>query len=136
MRKANFQAAITAVLVSFTLLLVGVEQGHAQAGLADGIYTVPAANYVSSADAQIILTDQLTVLVKLLQTLTPGSQQYKTTLRAVMYYRGISSAVQLGKQVPESILSGLSLFATASFGKYTKTEQLGLKQDAIDMLSY
>jgi non-canonical (house-cleaning) NTP pyrophosphatase len=53
-----------------------------------------------------------------------------------MYYRGISSAVQLGKQVPESILSGLSLFATASFGKYTKTEQLGLKQDAIDMLSY
>jgi hypothetical protein len=136
MRKANFQAAITAVLVSFTLLLVGVEQGHAQAGLADGIYTVPAANYVSSAEAEILLADQVTVLTNFLQTLTPGSQQYKTTLRAVMYYRSINAAVQEGKQIPESILSGMSLFATASFGKYTKTEQLGLKQDAIDMLSY
>jgi hypothetical protein len=136
MKRGNLKAVFGAVLIAITFMFAGVQGGHAQTGLADGIYTVPAGNYVNSVDAEILLTDQVTVLINFLQTLTPGSQQYKTTLRAVMYYRGISSAVQLGKQVPESILSGLSLFATASFGKYTKTEQLGLKQDAIDMLSY
>lgn len=136
MRKAKFQAAITAVLLAFLFLFVGVERSQAQTVLGDDISTVPAANYVNSADAEILLTDQVTVLYNFLQTLTPGSQQYKVTFRAAVFYRNILIAVKEGKQVPESILTGMGMFTTAAYGQYTKPEQLGLKQDAIDLLSY
>ena len=136
MKKGNFKAALMAVLVAFTCMFVGLESGHAQTGLADDFYSVPAATYVSSAEAEILLTDQATVLYNFLQTLTPGSQQYKTVLRAAVFYRGILVAVKEGKQIPESIVSGMGKFATSAYGKYTKTEQSGLKSDAIDLLSY
>ena len=136
MKKGNIKAALVVVLVAFTFLLVGVNSGQAQTGLSDDLYTVPAGNYVSAANAEILLTDQETVLLSFLQTLTPGSQQYKTTTRALMFYRNIHAAVIEGKQIPESILNGMNLFTTASFGQYTKMEKIGLKQDAIDLLSY
>lgn len=136
MKKGNIKAALVAVLVAFTFLLVGVNSGQAQTGLSDDLYTVPAGNYVSAANAEILLADQETLLINFLQTLTPGSQQYKTTMRAVMFYKNIRGAVIEGKQIPESILAGMNLFTTASFGQYTKTEKYGLKQDAIDLLSY
>ncbi|MCB9284937.1 MAG: hypothetical protein H6563_12745 [Lewinellaceae bacterium] len=136
MKKGNFKAALVAVIVAFTFLFVGVNSGHAQTGLADDLFSVPAATYVSSAEAEVLLTDQVTVLYNFLQTLTPGSQQYKTTFRATVYYRTILAAVKDGKQVPDSILTGMGMFTTAAYGLYTKPEQIGLKQDAIDMLSY
>ncbi|MCB9284935.1 MAG: hypothetical protein H6563_12735 [Lewinellaceae bacterium] len=136
MKKGNIKAALVAVLVAFTFLIVGVNSGQAQTGLSDDFYTVPAGNYVSAANAEILLADQETLLINFLQTLTPGSQQYKTTMRAVMFYKNIRGGVIEGKQIPESILAGMNLFTTASFGRYTKTEKYGLKQDAIDLLSY
>ncbi|MCB9284929.1 MAG: hypothetical protein H6563_12705 [Lewinellaceae bacterium] len=135
MRKAKFQAAIAVVLFAFLFLFAGVERGQAQTGLADNFFSVPAANYVSSANAEILLNDQVTLLHNFLLTLTPGSQQYKATLRAAIFYRNILIAVKEGKQVPQSIVSGMAIFTTTAYGQYTRTEQKGLKLDAIDLLS-
>ena len=135
MKRGNFKAVLGAVIIAFTFMLAGVQSGQAQTGMGDGIYTVPSGNYVSAAEANVLLTDQETMLINYLQTLTPGSQQYKATLRAVMYYRNILQAVMEGKQIPESIVAGLSTFTTTQYGQYSKTEKVGLKQDAIEMLS-
>ena len=135
MRKAKFQAVIAAVLLTFLFLFAGIERSQAQTGMSDNFFSVPAANYVNSANAEVLLTDQVAVLFNFLQTLTPGSPQYKVAFRAAVYYRTILIAVKEGKQVPQSIVTGMGVFTTAAYGQYTKSEQSGLKADAIDLLS-
>ena len=136
MKRGNFKAVLGAVIIAFTFMLAGVQSGQAQTGMGDGIYTVPSGNYVSAAEANVLLTDQETMLINYLQTLTPGSQQYKIANRAVMFYKNIHGAVLDGKQIPESIMTGLHLFTTTQYGRYTKSEQIGLRQDAIELLGY
>ncbi|MDV7396305.1 hypothetical protein RZS08_33230, partial [Arthrospira platensis SPKY1] len=85
MRKAKFKTLLVAGLSLFVLLLAGLNRAEAQAGLADNFYTVPAGSYVSSAEAEGILMDQITQLMNLLQTLTPGTQPFKATRRAGIF---------------------------------------------------
>ena len=136
MRKAKFRTLLVMGFAAFLLLFAGVNRAEAQAELSSSIYDLPTANWVSSTEAENLLLAQITQLTNLLQSLTPGTQAYKTAVRATVYYRTIYTEVVAGKQIPESIVVGLGTFAAAQYGEATKTEQVGLRNDAIDMLSY
>lgn len=134
MRKVNFKTLLVSGFAAFFLLFLGMNQANAQAGLGESFYDAPAGNFVGSAEAEVILTDQVTVLKNFLATLIPGSPAYKATVRAGAFYRTILQSVVDGKQVPEAISSGTQIFTTAQYGNAPKAEQMGLKAEAIDML--
>jgi hypothetical protein len=134
MRKSNLKALLLASFAACFLLFTGVEKANAQSGLTDDYYGIPAGNFVSSGDAQLILSGHVATLKNFLQTLVPGSPVHKTTLRAVNFFNAILQSVYEGKQVPESIADGTHVFTSAINGEATKTEKMGLRQQAIDML--
>jgi hypothetical protein len=116
-------------------LFAGADRVQAQTEFTSSLYDTPTGNWVNSTEAEGILLTQINQITNLLQSLTPGTQAYKTAFRAGVYYKTIYGEVKAGKQIPESIVTGLGIFTTAVHGNAPKSEQLGLRNDAIDMLS-
>lgn len=135
MRKVNFKTLVVAGLTAFILLFLGVGRTGAQSGLADNLYDAPQGTFVSPPVAEVLLMDQCTNLLGLIQTLPPNSPAFNSTERALVFYREIYSSVDEGSTVANAIASGTYLFTTASFGPATKTEKVALKQAAINLLS-
>lgn len=134
MTKANFRPFFVAAIAAVFLLLAG-GRAMAQAGMSDNLLTLPAANYVTYSEATPILTDHCMLIKGVLVTLTPGSPAYKTAERSYSYFNTILNGVVNGKDVPNSIKDGLSIFTTARYGDTPKTQIQSLKQEAITLLS-
>ncbi|MCB9284931.1 MAG: hypothetical protein H6563_12715 [Lewinellaceae bacterium] len=135
MKKARFKMMLVAAFAAFALLF-GAKDASAQ-GMSFDVYAAPTGNFISAAEADILLTSQIGTLKNVLQTLTPGTTSYKTVERAVMYYGTIQSEVGSGKDIPSSIVTGL-LYAGqdgSGYGAAGKTELMNLRTGAVDLLS-
>jgi hypothetical protein len=138
MRKANFKTLLAGLMVAFAFLLAGVQSGYAQSSLstkATGVYA-PLGKYtfVSSTEAEAVLTSQTDALAAFVQTLTPGTPAYNQTQRAIMYYRTILTGVVTGKNVDQAIFDGIRMFSTPPFAGASQTEKMNLRNEAINML--
>ncbi len=141
MRKANFKTLLAATLVVLTFLLAGVGSVEAQSlstgvGSGGGLYAYPAkTTFVSSSEADAILSAQVEALRDYVATLPVGSPAYNVAYRASVFYRAILQSVQNGKNVPDSIMDGVSMFLTSYFTGSSFAEKQGLRNEAIGMLS-
>lgn len=131
----RFKMILIAVMGAFALLL-GAGSLHAQS---DGQYVdpfeLPVGNFVGSAQAETTLGQQVVILKDLLGTLVPGTTAYITTERAIAYYSTVQSEVVSGKDIPVSIVTGLSYAAEDLNGGATYAEIMALRNDSIAMLS-
>lgn len=127
---------LVAAFAAFALLF-GAREASAQGGFSDDMYSTPTGNFVNSADANIILVNQVANLKAVLATFTPGTNAYKTMERAVIYYDLMRADIESGKDIPESIITALRNISTDVYGggAATKAELMGLRTDAIDILS-
>ena len=135
MKMKRFKMMLVAVIAVFALMF-GVKEAGAQSGLSDGVMTAPTGNFVSSAEADLLLTSQVAQLKNLLVTLAPGTQAYKNTERAIFYYSLIQGEIVSGKDIPLSIVTGLEYVAADSYTGATKTQLWSLRAESIDMLSF
>ena len=135
MRKVKFRTLLVMGFAAFLLLFAGADRVQAQGALTTSLYSTPSGNWVSSAEAENLLLAKINQLSGLLQTLTPGTQAHKATLRAGVYYKTIHREVKIGKQIPDSIVTGLGIFASSVYGDAPQSEQYGLRNEAIGMLS-
>jgi hypothetical protein len=136
MRKVKFKMMLIAAISAFTLLLAGVERGHAQSNFGGDPFVLPTGNFVGAAEADVLLSQQVINLKNILVTLTPGTAAYKTVERAILYYSLIQSEVASGKDIPQSILTGLEYISIDIYGGASNLELLGLRTESIDMLDY
>lgn len=138
MRKANFKTLLAATLVVFAFLL-GANRVQAQSvstGATGGLYAYPAkVTFVSASEAEDILTVHVDALKAYVNSLPQGSPAYLVGYRASVYYRAILQSVQGGKNVPDAVVDGLGMFLTEYFNGASYSEKLGLRQEAIGMLS-
>lgn len=139
MRKANFKTLLAATLVVLTFLLAGVGSVQAQTSVstgATGLYSFPSkVTFVSSSEADAILTAQVEALRDYVATLPVGSPAYNVAYRASVFYRAILQSVQAGKNVPDAVMDGVSMFLTDYFTGSSFAEKQGLRNEAIGMLS-
>ena len=141
MRKANFKTLLAATLVVLTFLLAGVGRVEAQASLSTGagvgpLYAYPYhVTFVGSSQAESILTVQVQALQDYVATLPQGSPAYNVAYRASVFYRKILQSVRGGKNVPDAIMDGISMFLTNYFIGASFAEKQGLRNEAIGMLS-
>jgi hypothetical protein len=115
---------------------LGAGSLHAQS---DGQYVdpfeLPVGNFVGSAQAETTLGQQVVVLKDLIATLVPGTAAYKSAERAVFYYSTVQSEVVSGKDVPNSIVTGLKYVGEDAYGGATYSELLALRNESILMLA-
>jgi len=136
MKKARFKMMLVAVFAAFALVLGTKEAGAQTGGTSSGIFTPPQGNYVSPAEADVLLTTHVVNLKNLLLTLVPGTNAYKTVERAIFYYSTIHGEVLSGKDIPNSIVTSLLYVAQDPYGSASasKTALMDLRNEAIDML--
>lgn len=140
MRKANFKTLFAATLVVFALL-AGVQGGQAQtsissvAGAGDVLYSPPKVTFVSSSQAEAILTAHIEGLKNYILSLPQGSPAYNVAYRASVYYRAILQSVQAGKNVRDAFMDGIAMFFTPYFNGASYSEKLGLRQESLGMLT-
>lgn len=101
----------------------------------DNFLTVPAGPYVSASTAITRLEDQCAALKGQMEVLNPNSNEYKAVLGKYDFYSAILTPLYEGKAVSESLVIGLKLLLTDSYGSYTKQQKQQLKQDAISLLT-
>lgn len=135
MKMKRFKMILIAVMGAFALLL-GAGSLHAQS---DGQYVdpfeLPVGNFVGSAQAETTLGQHVVILKDLLGTLVPGTTAYATTERAIFYYSTVQGEVVSGKDIPESIVTGLGYVGTDAYGNPTYAEIMALRNESITMLS-
>lgn len=129
----RFKTMLVALVAVFALMM-GAKEASAQGGLSDNILTPPTGNWVGTQEALSSLEQQVFNLKNILSTLTPGTTAYKTVERAVYYYDFVKVEVDSGKDIPNSIVSGLAYVGADALGGATKTELWTLRSDSIDML--
>jgi hypothetical protein len=123
-------------MVAILALGLGAGSAHAQTGLSDNIYTLPAGNFVGQAEADALLADQISSLKSILGTLTPGTQAYQTMEQSVNFYAVVQGEVISGKDIPSSIVTGLQFISQDANGSVaTKTQLLTLRTDSVNLLS-
>jgi hypothetical protein len=134
MKMKRFKTILIAVAAVFALTL-GAERVHAQSDNQYAtLFALPNGAFVSAAEADVLLGGQIAQLKNLLSTLLPGSQAYKTTEQAVIYYDMLRVEIASGKAIPESIVYGLTLISTDAYGGATYTQLLALRTDSIGLL--
>lgn len=134
MRKARIKMMLVAAVTAVALLFAGASSLQAQTITGEDPFYPPTGNFVTPAEAEVILTGQVASLKGLLETLTPGTQAYILTERSLYYYITILNEVAAGKNIPVSIVAGLG-YVSADDNGITSAELLGYKQDAVTMLS-
>ena len=127
---------LVAAFAAFALLF-GAKEAVAQAGLSFDVYAAPTGNFLSPAEANLLLTSHVATLKNVLVTLTPGTNAFKTMERTVVYYSQIQAEIGSGKNIPGSISSGLIFVGHegSGYGTVTKTELMTLRSESIDILS-
>lgn len=142
MKKARLKMMFVAVLAVFALLFAGAGTLQAQADM-DDPFALPTGNFVTPAQAESMLGGQVLNLKNLIVTLTPGTSAYKAAERAIFYYSTIQGEVGSGKDVPYSIVTGLTYVIQSNTGSTSlketggpnSVELWGLRNDAISLLS-
>lgn len=137
MKMKRFKMMLVAAIAAFALLL-GTREANAQTsgGTSSDIFNPPAGNFIGSAEAETLLATQVFNLKNLIVTLTPGTNAYKKVERAITYYSLIQGEVESGKDIPNSIVTGLWYVSQDPYGGASayKTELMSLREEAIDML--
>lgn len=143
MRKAKLRMMLIGAMAAFALLLAGVERAQAQSGTMDDPFALPTGNFIPQSEAVQLLDAQVINLKSLIVTLVPGTVAYKTAERAIFYYSTIQGEVDSGKDVPSSIVTGLTYVSTSSSGSNALGTEGGpdfyelwnLRNAAIDLLN-
>lgn len=139
MRKVNFQTILSVTLLVFVFLLASSGIGKAQNGVAvsatQELYGVPKVTFVDGTQAEALLNTHVMALKAYLETLPQGSPAYLATYRATAFYRTIWYSVKNGDKVEDAFIAGLNMFASVYFQGASYSEKLGLRQEAIEMLS-
>ena len=141
MRKTRFKMMLVAAIAAFALLFAGVERVQAQADM-DDPFALPTGNFVSAGQAEQLLAAQVASLKDFIVTLVPGTAAYKTAERAIFYYSTIQGEVGSGKDIPSSIVTGLTYVIQSNTGTTSigtnngpdGVELWDLRNDAIDLL--
>ena len=142
MRKARFKMMLVAAIAAFALLFAGMERAQAQTDM-DDPFALPTDNFVSAVQAQQLLAAQVASLKDFIVTLVQGTAAYKTAERAIFYYSTIQGEVGSGKDIPNSIVTGLTYVIQSNTGTTSMGTNNGpdgvelwdLRNDAIDLLS-
>lgn len=123
-------------LIMVGLYVVSAPTLQAQSSnINDNFLTVPNGPYVSVSVAISRLEDQCATLKGQMEVLNPNSNEYKAALGKYDFYSAILTPLYEGKSVKESLVIGLQLLLTDSYGTLTKQEKQQLKQGAITLLS-
>jgi hypothetical protein len=134
---------LIAAITAFGLLFAGVERVQAQ-DANDPFGSVPTGNFVTPAEAELILAGHVSSMKGVLSTLLPGTNSYAVAERAVVYFNIIQVEVTNGKDVPQSILDGLYFIqnyqtdygpiALSNAGGASQLDLIGLRNQAINLL--
>jgi len=123
-------------LIMVGLYVVSAPTLQAQtSSFGDTFLTVPSGPYVSASTAITRLEDQCTAFKGQLEIFNPASNEYKTALDKYNFYSAILTPLYDGKTVQESLVAGLTLLQTDSYGTYTRQQKQQMKQDAISLLT-
>lgn len=128
-----FRIPLLGVIIAGFFLLALTDSLQAQVttvGPRDQLYDTPEGDFVSSQLAITILNNELADLKEELNSLTPGTAAYRTTLAKYKYFDAILSNVIDGKSVAESIGEGLKA-VNADEHQITVETLLEYKEEAI-----
>ena len=144
MRKARFKMVLAGLFATLTLMLLAVGSGQAQGlstsitpkagGTNNGTVAAPL-NYLTAPQAMSVLENHTTALKIFLGTLIPGTQAYKTVETSYTYYNMIWSSLLSGKNVPDSIQTGLTLFQYPDYVNTPTSQIQALYAEALELLT-
>ena len=137
MKMKRFKMMVVAV-VAVSAMLLSTGNTFAQT-MSDGVWAevfeLPTGTFVSQAEAEALLTDRIVTLKGVLETLTPGTQAYKSAELSLEYYDVINVEITNGKDVPNSIVHGLGMVAQDVIDAPNQTQLMGLRTESISLLS-
>jgi hypothetical protein len=137
MKKVNFKKVLMALSIALTFLFLGVEQASAQSlsnTSGSGLYALPQADFVSVAEAQVLLEAKLVELKADLGT--PGLPQslLNAMLKEYNFYGMVDSEIKNGNTVPKAILAATFGIQSDAHGAVPAVAQQ-LRDDVVDLLS-
>ncbi|MBK8490770.1 MAG: hypothetical protein IPL49_07715 [Saprospirales bacterium] len=142
MRKARIKMVLLGLFSTLTLMLFVVAQGQAQVTTSysppstpttDGAVVAPT--YVQASQGIAILEPYCVSLKTFLSTLTPGTQAYKTAETSYTFYTMILSGLQSGKNVPDSIKNGFTLFQYPDYVNTPVSQINSLRAESLVLLT-
>ncbi len=134
MKKVNFKKFLITVSAVFALLFIGVEKADAQTITSSGITNSGAVNFLSSAEAQTVLLNEIADLKNSTQFLVPGTPLYVAIKKTALYYHGIYTELVVGKAVAQAIDTGLGFVNNTSDDALNSSELMTLRLGAVDLL--
>lgn len=125
------------LFAAVAFLLAGVNEAHAQSDQQAGdLFVIPAAAWVTNAQANALLTNHIDAVKAELDDLTPGTPAYQAKLKEGIFFRDVLRDLVANEVVPDAILFALQPLAVSTAAHYaTVADKLALKDQAIDMLS-